>query len=667
MNSPAQIHTRLELAANLHRQGKADEAVAIYREILAIDPRQPDATHLLGVFHCQRKEFADALPYLAAAIALAPSFADAHIHYAKALRKLDRSAEAITLLDGFANTHPDNPEILAELGLALRAAGDEKRALEVFRQGVRLAPQLQAAQVGLAELLRKRGSKEEALKHFRAAAKLNPADVGVLNSLGTLLKELGQHDEALQVLRHAVGNRQGFAVGHNNLGNLLLDGGKLDAAIGEYRAAIAAQADFPEAWNNLGNALKAAGRIDEAIGAYRESLRLRPGYAEAMSNLGNALLDGGRYAEALASQEQATAAKPDFAEGWNNLANVYATLGRHAEALKAFDRAIECDPASHQARFGRSLERLMLGDFSGGWEDYEHRWWGSHMADKIRPPRFAYPQWDGTPPRPGQRILVYHEQGFGDTIQFARYLPLLAARFAEVVFICQKELARLFAASFGSHIRVVPAEASAAVVAENFDWHAPLLSLPRAFRTTADTIPGGCPYLFAPAPSLATWRRRIGPAPLRVGLCWRGNPELKDNRFRDLPPAMLSPLAAVEGIRWYGLVMNAGAEQPALPNWTNPMADVADFADSAALIACLDLVLTVDTSVAHLAGALAKPVWLLCRYAGEWRWQPARADSPWYGSMRIFRQPALGDWPSLIGTVADELQQVGARVARRAA
>lgn len=665
--SQADTTARLEQAANLHRQGRADEAAAIYRAVLAAEPRQPDALHLLGVFHCQRKEFAEALPYLAAAVDGAPGFADAHIHYAKALRKLDRSNEAAALLDRYRDSHPDNAEILAELGLALRAAGNEKRALEVFREAARQGPQLAVAQAGLADLLRKRGSREEALKHYRAAAALNPADVSVLNNLGTLLKELGQAEEAVRVLRHAVSARGDFAVGHNNLGNLLLDGGKVEEAIAEYRAAIARQPDFPEAWNNLANALKEAGRLDEAVAAYGESLRLRPGYAEALSNLGNAHLEAGRYDDAIACQRQALAAKPDFAEAWNNLANVYTALGRHGEALQAFDEAVARDPASHQARFGRGVTRLMLGDFAGGWEDYEHRWWGSHLSSKIRPPRFNYPQWDGTPPRPGQRILVYHEQGFGDTIQFARYLPMLAIRFAEVAFVCQKELARLFANTFGGYIRVVPAEASAPVVREAFDWHAPLLSLPRAFHTTPETIPGGCPYLTPPADALAAWRRRVAAGALRVGVCWRGNPELKDNRFRSLAPAALAPWADIGGISWHNLVMNAGDGQLTLPGWTDLMGEVTDFADSAALIACLDLVITVDTSVAHLAGALGKPVWLLSRHAGEWRWQCDREDSPWYASMRIFRQPATGDWDSVIGAVAAELRGVVAASARREA
>ncbi|WP_165904799.1 tetratricopeptide repeat protein [Sulfurisoma sediminicola] len=652
-----ELNDRLRQAATLHRQGRSDEAARLYADILREVPNHPDALHLLGVVYCQRKEFDSALPYLKAAVDLMPEFADAHIHCAKALRKLGSTPAAVALLDGFLARHPDHTEVLAELGLALRAAGMERRALEIFRRVVALAPNLFTAQLALADMLRIQGAKGEALGHYRAAVALKPADPAALNSLATLLKEQGQHDEAIQLLRRAIEGNNGFAVGHNNLGNVLLDAGKVEAAIAEYRTAIDRQANFPEAWNNLGNALKEVGKLDEAVAAYEESLRLRPEYAEAMSNLGNALLDAGRFREAIELHRRALAAKPDFAEAWNNLANVLIATGRHAEALEAFECAVRHDPASHQARFGRGLTRLMLGDFAGGWEDYEHRWWGSHMSRQIKPPRFAYPQWDGTPPRPGQNILVYHEQGFGDTLQFARYLSMLATKFA-VTCVCQDELHRLFLASFGSFARIVPAGGSNAVLKEVFDWHVPVMSLPRAFRTGPESIPGGCPYLTPPADALARWRPRIGPGGLRVGVCWSGNPSLKDNRLRSLAAESLAPWGRLDGIRWFGLVKDAATTRPTLPAWDDPMAEAADFADTAAIIACLDLVITVDTSVAHLAGALGKPVWLLSRHASEWRWQAERTDSPWYPSMTIFRQPALEDWASVIRDVAAALGKI---------
>lgn len=663
MNKPdLAIVDRLEQAAILHRQGQTEQAAQVYQDILAQDPDHPDALHLLGVAHCQRKEFDAALPYLKAAVEHVPEFADATIHYAKALRKLDRTEEAETLLNGYLKSHSDNAEIFGELGLALRASSQEEKAITTFRRAIQLDPKQFTSQISLADLLRKQGKNNEALDHYRAAIALKPSDVAALNSLATLLKELGQHDEAVKLLQQAINTKGDFAIGHNNLGNLLLDSGKVESAIEEYRTAIARQPDFPEAWNNLGNALKEAGRLDESIDAYEESLRLRPKYAEAMSNLGNAFLEAGRHEEALACHQQAIDEKEDFAEAWNNLANVYTAIGQHQKALEAFERAVECDPSSHQAHFGRGLTRLMLGDFAEGWEDYEHRWWGSHMSRQIRPPHFSFPQWDGSPPRPGQRILVYHEQGFGDTIQFARYLSMLAMRFSEITFICQKELFRLFENAFGPTVRVIPAERSADVLKQNFDWHIPLLSLPRAFKTSPDTIPGGCPYLSPPRDVLTQWRPRIGRGPLRVGVCWSGNPSLKDNRFRSLTAETLAELASLKEIKWYSLIKDGGGDQPTLPNWNDPMADVTDFADTAGLIACLDLVISVDTSVAHLAGALGKPVWLLSRHASEWRWQWDQEKSPWYPSMRIFKQPTLGDWESVINLVNKELAKITANL-----
>jgi hypothetical protein len=327
--------------------------------------------------------------------------------------------------------------------------------------------------------------------------------------------------------------------------------------------------------------------------------------------------------------------------------------GELDEALSVCQRAIQLRPDHAGAHWNKSLVLLLKGDFAQGWAEYEWRW----QSKDFRSPRrdFPQPQWRGEDPS-GRTILLHAEQGFGDTIQFIRYAPLLAGRGARVIVECQPELQRLLGGVEGIQHLTARGEPL-----PPFDLHTPLLSLPLAWGTRVKTIPGNVPYI-KPDPALVgAWRGRLaGDSALKVGLVWAGSPIRKDDRYRSLPLSSLAPLAGVKGVSFYSLQKGKATEQAQNPppgmNLIDMTEEIKDFADTAALISHLDLVITVDTAVAHLAGAMAKRVWTMLEFVPAWRWLLNREDSPWYPTMRLFRQPAIRDWATVIRRVAGELQ-----------
>lgn len=651
----------LQRAAQLHQTGRAADAEKIYLDVLGKNPRNPDALNLLGVLRCQSQRFEEALPFLNRAVAAYPGFAEAHNNLGKALKRLDRLDEARAAFAEAVRLDPDFAEAHNNLGQILKRQQQADDAIRHFRQAIALDPDYALAHLNLADALKESKRTDEALTHYRRAIALKPDNAVAHNNLGTFLKDMADTRGAFACLEQAIRIKPDFAEAFNNLGNLHLDETRPEEAIRCYRKALELNPDFAEAFNNLGNALKETGSTDEAIDAYRKCISLKPGFVEAYNNLGNAYLDAERHAEALEQYRKALELDPGFSEAYNNLGSAYQTLGDPENALACYQKAVEYNPEFHAAIFGRGVMHLLTGNFAEGWRDYECRWQGSYQAKQVRPPKFPYPQWQGQAPAPGSRILVYHEQGFGDTIQFVRYLPLLAGQFAETVFVCQKELLPLVRHSLpGTSIRLVSSEEGPKAALEKFDWHCPLLSLPLAFDTRGDSIPANCPYLVPPPDQAEFWKRRLASAaPLRIGLAWSGNPQLKDDRCRSIPLARFGHLFELGGIGWFSLQKGGSAEEIAQAGLDRVLVDhsrdFSDFADTAAMIANLDLVISVDTAVAHLAGAMGKPVWLLNRHSSEWRWQLRRSDSPWYPSMKIFRQPARGDWDSVLREIAEEL------------
>ena len=414
--------------------------------------------------------------------------------------------------------------------------------------------------------------------------------------------------------------------------------------------AAAAPNDFHV--QHLGAAIAARrGDWQGCVEAATRALALQPAHAEALANRGAALRMLGRIDEALADYDRALAAAPDSADAHNNRGVALGALNRHGEAIEAYTRALALRPSYDRARFNRALSRLVTGDFEAGWADHEYRWTGSEMQPGPR----ALPgrAWDGSEDLRGKTILVYAEQGLGDAIQFSRYVPLLDRSGARVLLEVHAPLVRLLQAVEGAD-RVIATGSPL----PPFDLHCALMSLPFALRTRADSIPAPIPYLKAATPDIARWRERLRDAPgVRVGLAWSGSRTLRNDANRSMALDRMAPLAA-PGRTLIAVQKDIrDADRPALSAMgVRSFGEaLADFADTAALMESLDVIVSVDSSPAHLAGALGRPVWVLLPFSPDWRWMLDREDSPWYPTARLFRQSRIGDWDGVIGRVADAL------------
>ncbi len=427
-------------------------------------------------------------------------------------------------------------------------------------------------------------------------------------------------------------------------------------AIRHYATALALRPGYAEAHYNIGNALQALGRYDEAIAAYEKAAAIKPDYAEALNNLGNALQALNRHEEAIVRFEQALAVMPDYAEAHNNLGNSLQALNRHEQAIARHARALALQPDCIAAQWNEGLARLVIGDFKAGWKQYEGRWAVAGLGQRRR--EFAQPQWRGEFALAGRTILLHAEQGLGDTLHFARYVPMVAALGAGIVLEAQNPLVPLLAGLPG--VASIRAQGEAL---PTFDCHCPLLSLPLAFGTTFDTIPRNVPYLAAAPERIARWRSTIEEAAApRIGVVWAGNPANVFDHRRTLPLRHLLPLLRTPGVKFFALQKDLRPGDlellQAFPEVRLLGEELEDFTETAAVVSLLDLVITVDTAVAHLAGALGKKVWVLLPFSPDWRWLLAREDSPWYPSARLFRQPATSDWASVLAQVATALHQL---------
>jgi hypothetical protein len=413
----------------------------------------------------------------------------------------------------------------------------------------------------------------------------------------------------------------------------------------------------------MGIALKATGNFREAVENFQHAIRLKPDFAEAYNNLGNVLNDDGQFNAAVAHFQKAIFLKPDYAEAFNNLGVAHFYQGQIQKALHSYDKALDVQPEFADARWNRALAYLLAGRLQEGFQEYEWRFLKSNWQ-VIYSRRYDIPRWDGTPFQ-GKRLYVHDEQGFGDTLQFIRYLPLVKERGGTVIMEAKKPLHGL--------LRNVPGidelvERSASVrPATACDICIPLLSLPAIFETTLETIPAIHPYLFADPDKIITWRRRLPAGGIKIGIVWSGRPATPTDpvglSYRSCELQWFAPLTQIPNIRIYGLQKGPAAgdvvKSSLDKNIVNLGEEFKDFSDTAAAIANLDLVISIDTAVAHLAGALGKPTWLLLPQAADWRWLQERSDTPWYPSMRIFRQQNLGVWGSVFKQVKQSLLNLG--------
>ncbi|WP_044564112.1 tetratricopeptide repeat protein [Azospirillum sp. B4] len=642
----------------LDDQGQPDAAAACFQRALSLDAGSVAAHVGLGDIRQGQGRLEDAVAAYTHALGLNPTDANAHNNLGGALMALGRPAEALVSFERAAELTPGRADVHYNRANALRDLG-RAEAAPAYRQALALDPNHRGALYNLANLLLADRRPAEAEPLYRALLAAVPDHVDALMNLGVALHGLNRPDEAEARLARARALTPTRADVLNNLGSVLMrDKTRREEASDLLRRALDIQPDLADAHANLAYVLVAQGRWDAARPHAERAVQLRPGNAEGHMALGAVLMAAGDLTAALDRALEAARLAPDNATAHGNVAMLLSGQGRPAEALDYFERALALPGASADIIWARSLTRLLLGDFALGWRDYEARWQTGQMAPAKR--NFPQPQWRGEPAA-GRTLLLHSEQGFGDSLQFCRYAPLAAALGFRVVLEVRPPLVRLMRSLAGA----------AQVVAEGdplppFDTHSPLMSLPLAFGTRPDTIPAPPAYLAADPADAIAWRDRVAvscPAGtrLRVGLVWVGNsrmdlPEMVAvNSRRSLDARLLAPLMDVPGVAFFSLQKDA-AVPDGLPI-IDLMAGVRDFADTAALVANLDLVISVDTAVAHLAGALGRPVWLMNRFDSCWRWFLERTDTPWYPTMRLFRQAAPGDWRTPLRQVRTALEE----------
>ncbi len=495
------------------------------------------------------------------------------------------------------------------------------------------------------------GKMVEALATLERALEIDAALVDALNNIAIVYRLLGRAEDAIGAFRRALSLAPDDLSARVNLADLLRDGGDFDAAAACYREALAVDGGFAEAHNGLGAVLVEQGDFAAAQASFERALELNPGHAEALNNLGLLKRRQGDYDAALAHCRKAVAVRPRMVEAHVNLGNTLRAVGDYDGSAAALRAALDIDRNHPDAHWNLGLALLAQGKFDEGWGEYE--WRAKCRAFRAQRWDFGCPRWDGARMR-RKNVLLYAEQGFGDAIQFVRYAPLVAERVSHVIVRCPAALTRLFESIPG-----VDAAGPDIETETNFHYAAPLMSLPAIFGTDAASIPANVPYLRPPKGATAVHSASAPAGALQVGLVWAGNPGHQNDRNRSIDLKLLAPLLDVEGCAFASLQVGAAGDAIAAAGFADRIADLGqrlgDFADTAATITTLDLVIGVDTAVVHLAGALAKPVWTLLPLVPDWRWLTGRDDSPWYPTMRLFRQPAAGDWPGTIAAVARAL------------
>ena len=610
-DSSAEANRLFTQAVTLHRDGRLKECVPVYRRLLALAPHIPEAQHNLGIALKGLGKLDEAITCYRRAIALAPHYADAH----------------------------------NSLGNALSDLGQWEQAAHSFQTAIELAPDQAAARNNLGTVLLEMGKLAEAEQEFRRAISLDGSYAEAHNNLGAALAAQAKTDEALAHYGQTLALDPTHPRAHANRAALLLKLGRAEDALPSALKAVELAPHVGLSQNTLGNVLQALSFLPQAAQAYEQAVGLQPDAPEFHDNLGNVLSQLGRSAEAEACCRQALKLDSNFFKAHNNLGTALKDQGKRREAELCFRTALDLSPQMPAAHTNLGMSLLYHGDFVQGWREFEWRW----SSGKLPLPSFSQPRWVGEDLN-GKTIVLTAEQGLGDSIQFARYGTVLAQMGATVILQVQPPLTRL--------LSTVPGVAQAVAVNDPlppFDYHIPLLSLPLVLGTTLDTIPAVVPYVSSPDV------RRPDASGYLVGLVWAGDPRPHDaaahaaDGRRSIPLTAFTPLLDRSGTRFFSLQMGEAKSQLELvPENLRPhdaMEQVTDFADTAALIAGLDLVITVDTSVAHLAGALGKPVWMLSRLDGCWRWMADREDSPWYPSMRLFRQTTSGQWHDVIERV----------------
>jgi hypothetical protein len=602
----------------LHELRQFDAAIACYRQAIAIRPYYVEAFSNWGLAFHELKQFDAAISCYNQAIAIRPDYAEAYSNKGNALQKLKQFDAAIACYDQAIAIRPYFAQAFSNRGQALHELRQFDAAIDSFDQAIAISPDY----------------------------------AQVFSNRGNALLELKQCNAAIASYDQAISLKPDCVEAYFNRGNALLILKQFSAAVASYDQAIASKPDFADAFFNRGNAFQELKKFDAAIASYDMAIAIRPDYVDAFSNRGNALQELKEFDAAITSYNMAIAIRPDYVDAFSNKGNAQQNLKQFDAAIACYDQAIGIDPDYADAHWNKSLAMLLQGDYDNGWQLYEWRCKTIDFAPTRR--NFTQPLWRGNDSIEGKSILLYSEQGLGDTLQFCRYIRLVSALGARVILEVEPALIGLL-----KQIGGIAGFVAKGDLLPEFDFHCPLLSLPLAFKTTIETIPSSRKYLSASADKVNEWMSRSGrKTKPRIGLVWSGSARHSNDRNRSLSLSSLK--ACLPGGYQYVSLQKEVREidQAALrsgPAISHCGDKLKDFDETAALCELMDLVISVDTSVAHLSAALGKPTWILLPFLPDWRWLLDRNDSPWYDSVRLYRQESPGDWQSVLKRVHADL------------
>jgi tetratricopeptide (TPR) repeat protein len=633
--------------------GNLDLAEAAFRQALQLQAADPQIYYNLAALLNLQDKPSQAIDTYRKAVQLSPQLAEAHFNLGNLLRDQGQPEEAERCYAAALAARPDYLKAAVNLANLQLKLENPTAAEATFRQVLQIDPTHAESHFRLGSLLQSQDRHSEAVTSLQAAVFHNPRHVQAQNNLGCVFRELQQLDQAEQCFRLALDAQPEFAEGLVNLGSVLHDRKQYDAAVDCFRRAIELRPDFVQAYNNLGTVHLDRKQYDLALEQFRKAFDLEPASADALANIGSALQMQGQTAAAIKYHRRAIGVDPHHHRAHYCLGAALHFQGRDEAALESYAEAIRLKPDYAEAYYNRSFVRLGQGDFAAGWQDYA---WRFECKDYSRR-RFDAPAWDGSP-LTGRTLLVHAEQGLGDSLQFIRYVKLAQRRGDNLFVEVPPSLVPLLRASGISGL------IAGGSPLPRVDVQIALLNLPRVCGTTLASVPAEVPYLAADPRLLKQWRSRLrGIQGFKIGIVWQGNADYTFDHFRSIPLVQFAPLAEVSGVQLISLQKNAGVEQLSALEGRFTASDLGStldgeagaFMDTAAVMCNLDLVITSDTAAAHLAGGLGVPAWVALASAPEWRWMKDRSDSPWYPTLRLFRQTSPGDWPGVFAQMKTEL------------
>jgi len=643
-------------AMALHQAGRLAEAEPLYAKALRRDPRNYPALHFMGLLRQQQGRAHEALRLMEAALDIRPDAPETLHNYAILLHAGGRPLEALTALERALEAQPDNSLAWHDRGIVLNRLGRPQDAIASYDRAIALNPHHADAHYNRAVALTDLNRREDALAGYDRAIVLNPDFAPAYNNRGSLLLALNRNEAALASYDKAIQLDPEYAQAHGNRAAILTSLGRHQDALESCSLAIGLDANMAAFHDSRGTALANLNRPREALDSYDKALALKPDFAGAYSNRGAALSALQRPLEALASFDKAIRIEPALAQAYNSRGSVLAELKRFDEAMASYDKAIALKPDYAEGHANKGLLLLLQQRFVEGWQFYQTYRKILQARDNASPP---WSDWQREDDIAGKTLLVESADGFGDAIQFCRYVELAEAKGAKVILSLERRLMRLFR-GLTPAVQLVDRKSPP----PRFDKHISLFGIGQVFSPDICGFAANIPYLRAEPERVRKWQNIIGTEGFRIGICWRGSPA---DLNRSFAVGCLEPIANIAGLRLISLQKGFGVEElQSLPRGmiVESLGDGFDagpdaFIDAAAVIENLDLVIAPDTAIAHLAGALGRPAWLALKYVADWRWFSDRSDSPWYPSMRLFRQQSYGDWVSVFGAMEAALVRGG--------